>query len=311
MNFPFPLNPVLTGIALAYQNGALIAESVLPRVDVGGREFKWLKYDQDESFTVPDTTVGRKGSPNEVEFSAIEETSSVRDYGLDDVVPIEDQQNAPAGYDPLGRATEGLADLVLLDREKRVADLVFAAATYPVGRKVQLSVATDKWTDFTNSDPIDDIEAGLEAPLARPNVMVIGQAAWRYLRRHPKIIASIYPSGGNAATGGMATRQAVAELFELDEILIGQGWINTAKPGQTAALARVWGGHCALLHRNRLATNRRGMTFGYTAQAGTRVAGQIAEPKVGLRGATRVRVGESVREIVCASDVGYFIQDAV
>jgi hypothetical protein len=35
------------------------------------------------------------------------------------------------------------------------------------------------------------------------------------------------------------------------------------------------------------------------------------EPKVGMRGSTRVRVGESVREVVSASALGYFIEDAV
>lgn len=312
MKHPFPVDPVLTGIVIAYANQALIADQVLPRVPVGGREFKWLKYNIADGFTVPDTTVGRKGAPNEVEFGATEDTSMVRDYGLDDVVPVEDVEAAPPGYNPLGRAAEGLMDLILLDREKRVADLVFNPATYPAGRKVQLAT-TDKWSEpdaTSTADPVEDIEAGLEAPMMRPNVMVLGHKAWRYLRRNPKIIASVYPQGGNAATGGVASRQAVADLFELDEIIIGQGYINTAKPGQAPNIVRVWGNHCALLHRNRLATNQRGITFGITAQHGTRVGGQIAEPKVGLRGATRVRSGESVRELIVAADVGYFIQDA-
>jgi hypothetical protein len=37
----------------------------------------------------------------------------------------------------------------------------------------------------------------------------------------------------------------------------------------------------------------------------------MPEPKVGLRGAQRVRVGESVNELIVASDVGYFFQNIV
>ena len=107
-------------------------------------------------------------------------------------------------------------------------------------------------------------------------------------------------------------RQAVASLFELEEILVGEAFVNTAKPGQTATYARCWGNHCAFLMRNRLANTRSSqMTFGYTAQWQGRVAGQMSEPETGLRGSIRVRVGESVNEIICASDVGYFVEDAI
>ncbi len=37
----------------------------------------------------------------------------------------------------------------------------------------------------------------------------------------------------------------------------------------------------------------------------------MPEPKVGLRGAQRVRAGESVRELIVASDVGFLWRDAV
>ena len=74
----------------------------------------------------------------------------------------------------------------------------------------------------------------------------------------------------------------------------------------------MWGKHAALLHLNPIAGIRgNGITFGYTAEFGSRVAGSIPEPKVGLRGAQRVRAGESVNEIISASDVGYFFQNCV
>lgn len=53
------------------------------------------------------------------------------------------------------------------------------------------------------------------------------------------------------------------------------------------------------------------MTFGFTAQSGSRVANSIADPDIGMRGGQRVRVGESVRELIVAGDCGYFFQNAV
>jgi hypothetical protein len=316
MNFPFPIQQELTAITLAYSNRALIADRVLPRTPVPAREFKWLQMNKDQMFTVPETMVGRKGVPNEVEFGGTETAGFVRDYGLDDVVPQEDIDSAPAGYDPLGTAVTGITELISLDREKRVADLVFGLNTYPAANRATLS-GTSQWSDYTSSDPYSAIMTALDGMLMRPNRAVIGRLAFSKLRVHPKITAALAPSStGNTsttnATGAPATAQAIADLLELDEIIIGEAFINTAKPGQTASLSRCWGKHMAFLHQNPVATIRgNAVTFGFTAEYGNRVSGSIPEPKVGLRGAQRVRVGESVNELIVASDVGYFFQNCV
>ena len=61
----------------------MIADQVLPRLTVTAREFKWDEHAKASMFQAPSTLVGRKGSPNEVEFTAEEKTSSVADYGLE------------------------------------------------------------------------------------------------------------------------------------------------------------------------------------------------------------------------------------
>jgi hypothetical protein len=316
MNFPFPIQSELTAITLAYQNRRLIADEVLPRTPVPSREFKWLQMGRDQMFTVPETAVGRKGQPNEVEFGGTETAGFVRDFGLDDVVPNEDLESAPAGFDPLGTAVTGISELVALDREKRVADLIFNLNTYPSANRATLS-GTSQWSDYSNSDPYTAIQTALDGMLMRPNIGVIGRLAWSRLRVHPKITAALAPSAnGNTLTvngqGAPATLQAVADLLELDQIIVGEAFINTAKPGQTASLSRCWGKHMAFLHQNPVATIRgNAVTFGFTAEWGNRVAGSMPEPKVGLRGAQRVRVGESVNELIVASDVGYYFQNIV
>ncbi|MGD9599927.1 MAG: phage capsid protein [Steroidobacteraceae bacterium] len=313
MKFPFQPSPQYTAICLAYSNRQMIADEVLPRVTVTAREFKWDEHAKSSMFQVPSTLVGRKGSPNEVEFTAEERTSSVKDYGLDDVVPLEDIEAAQGkpGLDPLGRATEGVTQLIMLDREIRTAAKVFAAATYPVGNKVQLA-GNDQWSAYAQaaSDPVEDILTAKESALMPYNTAVIGEATWFKLRRHPKVLAAYYPV--NASGNGIMTLQQFAELFEFERVLIGRAYKATTKPGQTLALSQVWGKHFAMMHQNPLAGLRgNGITFGATAEYGTRFAGTLDEPKVGLRGATRVRVGEMVDELITAADVGYFIEDAV
>ncbi|NCJ06679.1 phage capsid protein [Synechococcales cyanobacterium C] len=308
-NTPFPINEQQTAIAIAYRNESYIADMVLPKIPpVQVEEFTWLKFKFDESFTIPDTRVGRKSRPNEVEMTVEEQTSRTQDYGLDDVIPQNDIDNASTqpGYDPVSRATEWLTDLIQLDREKRVSDLVFNLNTYPSGQRDTLSGSSQ--FSHADSDPIGVIMNALDAVVMRPNFMVIGRAAFSALVRNPKIVKAFH---GNEGDSGVATRQLLADLFELSRgVAVGEAWSNTAKKGQTPSVTRLWGKHIALLHINPLADNQRGSSFGYTVPKGTMVAGQMPEPHAGLRGGVRVRVGESCKEIVAAPDFGYYLQNA-
>jgi len=304
---PFPITPELTAIAIAYRNLALIADQVLPYVPVGKKEFKYWKYEKPERYTLPDNYVGRKSTPNQVEFNATEVTESCVDYGLDDIVPQDDIDNAPPNYNPLGNAVEGIQDLNLLAREKRVADLIFNTASYDTANKTALA-GNDQWSAFDTSDPIEDILEAMDACIMKPNIMVLGNSVWTVLRRHPKVINATNRNSGDA---GVAVRASVAELFEFEEILIGQGLLNTSRKGQVPSFSRVWGNYCALIYRNRQANTQHGTTFGFTARFGTPIAGSLQEPAVGLRGSIRVRAGESVKELICASDLGYLFSTVI
>ena len=304
---PFPTNPTLTAIAIAYRNPdvALIADQVLPRIDTD-ESFSWMEYDLAQGFTIPDTQVGRKSVPNEVDFSGTERQAKVVDYGLDDIIPNRDIAADNRGVDPRGRAVEYLTGLVHLGREKRVADLVFNAANYAAANVLPLS-GTSQWSD-PNSDPVAAIGDALDSTIIRPNVATFGQVTWTKLRRNPKLVNAIK---GGTTVAGMVSRQEFADLFELQEVLVGQSNINLAKKGQPVNMQRTWGKHASFFFRDRSASNAGGVTFGFTAQWGGWVAGEIPEQKTGLRGAVRVRSGESVKEIICAKDVGFLFQNAV
>lgn len=304
---PFPTNPILTAVALAYRNPdiALIADDVLPRTPTAF-QFKWLKYDLAAGFTIPDTLVGRKSMPNQVDFSAEEIIDKVEDHGLDDLVPNEDIEADNQGVDPLGTATAYLTNLVNLARERRAANLVFNANSYANGQSLTLS-GSSQWSD-TNSDPLAAIGDALDKPVMRPNIAVFGQKTWTMLRRHPKIVQAIRNTNQGS---GIVSREEFAELFELQQVIVGAGMANMAKKGQAVALSRLWGPHASFIYRDRAAGPQAGVTFGFTAAFGDKIAGQIDEQNVGLTGAQRVRVGERVKEVVAARDVGVFFQNAV
>lgn len=315
MKTPFVIVPELTAIAVAYRQADLIADQVLPRVPVNTKEFKYQKYAVGEAFTVPDTTVGRKGTPNQVEFGSTEVPDAVVDQALDSPVPnddIEQWEKAQAlrlagSANPLYRATTGVQALVATRREKRTADLVFNANSYGANNKRALS-GTDVWSDYTNSKPQDDIANALDGMLMRPNIAVLGRSVWSVLSRHPKLCAAIFKNGTNA---GLISREQFADLFELEQVLVGDGWINTAAKGQAPNMVRIWGKKASFMHRNMQADTDFGITFGFTAQFGGRVAGTYEDPNIGMRGGKQVRSGESVKELITANDLGFLFDTAV
>lgn len=316
---PFVVQPRLTAISLAYRNARFIADAILPRVIVASQQFKWSKYALGDGFTIPDTRVGRKSKPNEIDWTATEQSDATVDFALDDTIPAADVASALAAQaaqgvypiDPEARASTLLSDLVALDRERRVATLLFTLANYPAANRSTLAGAT-QWSDVT-SDPLSAILAGLDVPVVRPNRAVFGQATWTKLRVHPKITAAVYPGGGNATGGATAvSRQALADLLELDSIEIGSSWANSAKPGQAVTLARLWGKHATFYYQAPNVQTTDDVTFGFTAQWGSRISGTVQnDPNIGMRGGTRVRVGESVKEVIAANDTAFFFENAV
>lgn len=304
MRRPFPTDARLTAVALAYRNPdiALIADLVLPRTQADA-EFKWLEYDLAQGFTLPDTKVGRRSKPNEVEFAATEHIDKVDDYGLDDIVPNEDIDDDNQGVDPLGTAAGYLSGLLALGREQRVASLVFNTANHTNNTTL---AGGSRWDD-DGIDPVESIGDALDTPIMRPNLAVFGQTTWTKLRRNAFIVKAIK---GQLASG-QVSRQEFAEYFELQDVYVGAGFVNTAKKGQAAALSRVWGKHAAFIYRDRTAGPQAGVTYGFTAVKGAKTAGQIPEPTIGLSGAVRVRTGERLKELVCAKDLSYYFQTAV
>jgi hypothetical protein len=316
---PFTIQPRLTQIAMAVKPEGMIADRVCPRIPVESEKFVYSKLITSEMFTLPETEIGRKSLANEVEFGATDVTDSIKDYALDDFVPERDTATARAAganIDPLAVAAEGTALLLDLAREKRVADLYFTLANYDSTLRTTLE-GTSQWSDYDDSDPYSAIMAMFDLMLVRPNIGIFGRQTWLKLRSHPKIIAAVLNAsggqGGLAATG-VASKQAVADLLELDEIQVGESFYNAAKKGQTASYARLWGKHASFLRIDRNVRTVRGMsmpTFAFTAQWQNRFAGTIQEPKRGIRGGTTVRVGEQVKELISFTEAGCHFHNAV
>lgn len=307
----FAIQEDLTAIAIAFRNQRMIADDVLPRVGVGSQVFRYNLYNQSDDFTVPNTLVGRKGATPRAEWNATRAQSETVDFGLEDALPVMDiEQGRRQNMDVRGRTTSFLTNLLMLDREIRVAATVFNTSNFVAGNQATLS-GTSQWSDYTNSNPLSAIMSALDVPLMRPNLAVFGQDTWRVLRQHPRIVEAVRGTGAGVNAQGTITQQQLAELLEIEAVYVGQGFLNTARKGQTASYSRVWGKHAAFLYRDSLASADQGTTYGFSAQFGDRLAMSYFDPNAGMRGSEVLRVGESVIETVSAPALGYYFQNAV
>ncbi|AOT08251.1 hypothetical protein [Pseudoalteromonas luteoviolacea] len=303
---PFTPDVQQTAIAIAYNNRQLIADRLLPYASVNRREYKWGEYNLADKFTVPDTKIGRKSEPNQVEFGYEEQTGSVTDYGLSDVVPNDDITNAPANHSPLNVATENITDLVLLGREVRVAQKFSDPTNFGIHKK--LGTGSLKKLDDPNLDILRWLLSLLDEPLMRPNSMTMSFKVATALRTNKKLL-----KGYNGTTGdeGLVPWAYIKESLEIEHINIGQARLNIAKKGKTPVFERAWGDNLAFTYHDPLASfeNKR-MTFGLTARYKNRESGN-KPVSAGLRGGTKVIVGESVEEQIIAKGCGLLLTDVL
>ena len=187
--------------------------------------------------------------------------------------------------------------------------------------------ATDKavaaqWDDYATSDPISDIEEGKATILAatgfEPNKLTVGNDVWRYLKNHPDIIDRL-GMGGSARETRVVTREAVAAIFELDQVLVAKAVRNTAAEGDAVAMSMVHGKHALLSYSPASASTEEpsaGYTFGWTGlNPGAGAAGvpglAISRYREDKKKADRIEGEMAWDNKVTGADLGYFFPSVV
>jgi hypothetical protein len=228
---------------------------------------------------------------------------------LGDWLPQESIDNADSPVQPEVDTNDFLNLLLDVAQESRVASLVFNAATYPSGNKVQLS-GTGQWSQSAD-DPLKDILNAVEGCFMRANTLVFGADAWNVFRRLPEVLDAVKGTVGTAPRGGLASKTEIASLLEVDNVYVGRARYITTKEGQTDTYARLWGKHCAALYVAPGTPGVRTISFGGTFSETRRQTQRDFDPKRGIKGAHFFKVAWNSSEKIIASDLGYYIQDAV
>lgn len=255
------IDPILTAVAQGYTNNDFVGNRLFPVVSVAARAGHVIKFGR-EDFLLYNTRRAPGQNTRRVQFGRSEGKFSLADHSLEGAVPIEIEEESAAvpGIDEGSRAVRKVQNIMALGVEFEQATLARDASKYANENKIVVQ-AGDKWTT-PDSDPINMVSDGIEAIRRkigkRPNTAVIGASVFKALKVHPQIIERIKYTGRD-----VPTRELIASLFEIDELLVGEAVFST--DGKT--ITDVWGGDVVLAYTETASLAEQGSpSYGYTYQ---------------------------------------------
>lgn len=304
----------LSNFAVEYKNQAFIASQVAPFVPVNNKSDSYITFNKADKFSLPNDLRGPKSEAKQVTWGTGTGTYACVDRALKDFLSDALVANSDQGINPQQRTTQFLTDLLLLGFEKRVADLVTTYANYATsGNRITLS-GTTQFSDYAGSDPIGVVDTAKAACFVEPNTIIMSQDVYNKLKRHPQLLAYI-TGGATTSNPGMVNLATMAEIFEVQNILIGKAKYNSATKGATASYSSLWGKHLIVAYIDPAVTLDNVSAFKtfrwqqISTDAGYKVR-RYRNEKLG-GGGEEIEVEMSTDEAIICEDVAYMVKDAV
>ena len=316
------VNRPLTNISVAMLQSAegFVANRVFPSIPVSHQSDTYFEYPRGEF------------NRDEMRERAPGTESAGGSYDIDEALPyfcrvyayhkdIPDQiranQDSPLNLDR--EATVYVTHKGLLRREINFRTNFFKASVWSTditgvgGPSIGAGQAL-QWNDDA-SDPIRNIRTGQTYVQSqtgfRPNVLTISRPVYDVLVDHPDFVARM--DRGQTSGAAKVNREAMAALFELDEVVVMDAIENTAKKGASAVHGFIGGKHALLTYRPPspgLMTPSAGYTFDWTgfSPAGIRIKKFRRAEEFE---SDRVEAQQAFDQKVIAADLGYFFSGIV
>ncbi len=303
------IDAALTNVSVAYRNNEYIADAIAPSIPVRKQSDKYYIYDAEREGmrAVEDLRAPGTEAP-EVNFALSTDSYYCDDHALSSAVPDEERENADPIIQPEIDRTEFLTERILLNREIALEKLL--RTTVGMG---ELEVdPTDQW-QAGGSDPLGALQAArlgvFSSSQRRANTVVLPYRVFEVLRNHPAVTDRI-----KYTTAGVVNEQLLAQLLDVDRVLVPRSFKNTAAKGQTANVVPVWGNNCYLLHvPPRPAPKQVALayTFVWSGAAGSMNGLLVEKWREPRRKADMIRVQKYYDHKVIAAGAGYRLVDVI
>jgi hypothetical protein len=309
------VDAILTNISVAYMQRAenFIADKVFPVVPVDKQSDKYFVYTKND-WLRDEAQVRTDGTESVGSgYNITTETYYADVYAIHKDIGDQTRANADAPINVDREAAEFVTHRLLTRREiqfnndfmttnKWATDVTGVAASPTSGQTIQ-------WSDYTNSDPINDIEAGKAGILSvtglEANTLVLGYDVFRQLKNHPDLVDRIKYTSSQTITEDM-----LARMFDIERVLVSKSIKATNKEGATGAYSFTTGKTALLCHvapNPGVLTPSAGYTFSWTgvSQGMGLTIGTSSFRLESLR-ATRVEAELAFDNKVVGTDLGYF-----
>jgi len=303
------IDPLQTALSIGFMMPELIGHKVLPYYIVPSMSFKAPIYGY-EAFKLVDARRALRSKPKQVEFAVDYTTEQLEEFALSAPLDrLEIEEASVAGIDARGRARGTAQRMVVLNREKAIADLINTDATYAAGMVTTVSV---KW-DTDTGDPFNDLLAVMDAIRQKvgvlPNNLEMGWSAWTSARGNPNVINKM-PGG----TGADRTTQTVSMQQFSDYLNMPYFNVGTAAYHDGTDFVDMWPDNVHLSYVDPNPTEREAPTFGFTA---TRRYGEVdGVPLLGIAGddlteqqwVSEMWYMEQLKPWIAKNDAGYLLK---
>lgn len=319
------VNVPLSNISIAFiqSQDKFIAAKVFPAIPVSKQGDRYYTYERgdfnrdemEERAPATESAGGGYTLDNTPTYYA-------RRYSLHKDIDDETRTNQDSVLDADRDATQYLTQKGLIKRERLWAATYFTTSVWTweragVDSSPSAGSSVLRWND-ANSTPIEDIRmakrAVAESTGFEPNVLSLGRAVYDALVDHPDIIDRL-DSGQTPGGPALATREKLAAIFEVEEVVVMNAIVNTAKKGQTAVHSFIGGKHALLSYRPKtpgLLVPSAGYTFNWTGLLGSSGSGfRIRSFRMEHLTADRVEIDAAYDQKKVAADLGAFFYTIV
>lgn len=234
---------VLSNIMLQYPAQGLVAEQLLPTLNVPNLTGVAFKVDESHIKAPADTLRSGFARANRVGFNLTTVSyGPLKEHSLETGITdlVMSQYDQP--LTPESSATKVVSGQLLIEKEIEVRDLVTTAANYNSSNKVTL--ATGDWFDQTTSDPIGVSEDARKAVRLGcgndANVVVMNPDVYKALRNHASVVERIKYS---ARVTRDELNAIIADVLGVSKVLIAEGVTTDQAEGSTTdgTKSYIWG----------------------------------------------------------------------
>jgi Phage major capsid protein E len=244
----------LTQILVAYtqDKSDFISNQVFPEIRVQKQSDRYYTYDRGDWLRA-EMQERAPGTESGGASFGIDNTPTYycREYGVHQDIPDQVINNADAVLSPLRDATEFLGQKILRNREKRWQSTFFKSGVWATEKTgVASNPGSDEFIKWNSTgNPIKDIRNASTEILERTgysaNRLVLGKKVFDALMYNPYIV-DLIKYGASPGSPALASADVLAQVFEVEKVLVEKAVENTAQNGKSPTTAFI-GGNNALL----------------------------------------------------------------